>query len=266
MSPAAFAPALLLLLAGPLARAAEPAPKPGAAPAKAAAAAATPARTVEAILKDYVEALGGQAALRRRRSLHLRRELTVEGMGVGGTEERWATADGKLLSVTELAGVGTVKVGSTGKVYWSMDPINGLRELDGVEAEQARIDATWMSELKLAELYAKVAVVPPPKGAKGKVECLELSPKLGNPTIACFSQETHLRVYQAGRQQGPQGEIPFSAELSDWRTVSGVKLPFRERMVAGPMTVVAEVTEVTFDKKIPRKLFAMPKAPGAAKR
>ena len=77
--------------------------------------------------------------------------------------------------------------------------------------------------------------------------------------MACFDARTHLRAYQQGKQATPQGEVPYSARLSDWREVEGVKLPFREETTAGPMTVEAKLAEVKFDQKMAASLFQMPK-------
>ncbi len=235
-------------------------------PAHAADAGAPPPadpgpRAAKAILDDYARAIGGEQGLGRHKNAYLKREIAVKGMGVNGTEERWSNSSGQLLSVTTLPGIGVVKQGSTGKVRWAEDPINGLRILKGPEEEQARLEGTWNADLKLAKLYKKVEVVPRPDGAPKNValECLQLTPAVGQPAISCFDATTHLRVYQQGKQATPQGEVPYSAHLSDWRDVEGVKLPFREETTAGPMSVDARIAEVKFDQKMAPTLFKLPK-------
>ena len=233
--------------------------------ARAADAGAPPdvsSRSSKAILDDYARAIGGEQALGRHKNVYLKREIGVKGMGVNGTEERWSTAAGQLLSVTTLPGIGVVKQGSTGKVRWAEDPINGLRILKGAEEEQARLEGTWNADLKLAKLYKKVEVVPRPEGAPKStpLECLKLTPAVGQPAVSCFDANTHLRVYQQGKQATPQGEVPYTAHLSDWRDVEGVKLPFREETTAGPMAVEARIAEVKFDQKMAPSLFKLPKA------
>jgi hypothetical protein len=234
-------------------------------PARAADAGAPPeksGRTAKAILDDYARAIGGEQALGRHKNVYLKREIAVKGMGVNGTEERWSTSGGQLLSVTTLPGIGVVKQGSTGKVRWAEDPINGLRILKGAEEEQARLEGTWNADLKLAKLYKKVQVVARPEGAPKnlQLECLQLTPAVGQPAISCFDASTHLRTYQQGKQATPQGEVPYTAHLSDWREVEGVKLPFREETTAGPMAVEARIAEVKFDQKMAPSLFKLPKA------
>ncbi len=218
-------------------------------------------RTAEHVLDDYATALGGAKAWNKHKSVRIRRELEAKGMQIRGTEERVATSAGKMVSVTTIAGVGTMKQGSDGKVRWTEDPINGLRLLQGPEDEQARIDSTWDAELRLKAMYKEVHSVeppmPPPAGQSW--ECVKLVPKLGEPATACFDAKTHLRVLQKGTHATPQGPVPYTAKFSDWREVGGVKVPHSEEMTAGPMTLEAKVAEVVFDQKVDPKRFAVPK-------
>ncbi|HEY0709734.1 MAG TPA: hypothetical protein VGG33_23175 [Polyangia bacterium] len=216
-------------------------------------------RTAKTILADHVEAIGGVKALKRPKSLRLVRKVTVKGMGIEGTEERFATSDNKFLSRTTIPGIGVVRTGSDGKVFWSEDPINGLRVLSGLEREQARRDARWNAELHIDELYQQVNVVPPPANAPtgGALECIELaSPKVPTITI-CFDKSTHHRVFQTGRQATPQGEIPFEARFSAWKTYEGITMPTVEETKAGPTAIVATLTEVKFGEKIDPTMFKL---------
>jgi hypothetical protein len=216
-------------------------------------------RAADAILDDYAQAVGGKA-FDRHKAIYMKREVTVKGMGVQGTEERWAQAPDRFLSVMQLPGVGTVKVGSTGSKRWSQDPINGLRLMTGAEGEQAGIDGTWNADTQLRKLFKTRKAVPPPAGAPkdAKLECVELTPAVAQPTTMCFDAVTHLRVYDEGKRSSPQGELPFSARLSDWRDVGGIKVAHLEQMTVGPMTLESKVVEVKLDPKIPAGQFKMP--------
>jgi hypothetical protein len=238
---------------------------PAQAPATAPAPAAAPTRSADAILDDFAAAVASKRALARHKSLYMKRSVNVKGMGVEGTEERWANAAGKFVMQMSLPGIGTMKSGSTGPgpggVRWSEDPINGLRVLKGPEEEQASLETRWNAELELKKLFKTRAVQPPPAGApKGaSLECVLLTPAHSAPMTMCFDTATHLRVYQEGRQQSPQGEVPYAVRLSDWREVEGVKVPHLEEMTAGPMTMELKVQEVKFGTKIAPARFKMPR-------
>jgi hypothetical protein len=248
-----------------------PAPTPAAAappPSAAAttAAQAAPTRSADAILADHVTALGGKDVLGKHQSLRVKRTIAIKGMGIEGTEERLAAKGDRFLSTTSIPGMGVVRVGSDGKTFWAEDPINGLRLLTGPEREQARLDGKWNAELQMKKLYKKITPVAAPANAPKDValECLELVPAEGHPMTACFDAQTHQRIYQTGRQSTPQGEIPFEARFSEWKTFEGVSLPTLEETAAGPTTIEARVAEVKFNEKIDPAVFKL-KKPAAAK-
>jgi hypothetical protein len=220
------------------------------------------ARAPEAILADFGNAIGAPGAAKHK-NLHLRRELSITAMGMKGTEERWAAAGDKLLAVMTIAGIGTIKQGSTGTATWSEDPINGLRLLTGAEAEMAHIEAAWNADQRLPQLFPKIRTVPaPPEAPRNPpLECVELSPKIAQPLTMCFDARTHLRAFQAGKQASPQGEVPYTARQSDWRSVGGLMVPGLEVLTTGPTVMELRLIELTFDGKVDPNLFRVPRAP-----
>jgi hypothetical protein len=120
--------------------------------------AASPAklRAPEDILADAVKATGGAAAWNAHKTAHYKVETTLQGMGMGGTGERYQTRTDKSLMTMTMAGLGVVREGTNGKVAWTEDPVLGIRYLDGVEAEQTRIASSWNADLHAGELFSKL--------------------------------------------------------------------------------------------------------------
>jgi hypothetical protein len=246
---------LLSLLAAPPAMAAD-------AGAPAAPAAASPAgRTAAAILADTVKALGSPAAWKAHKNVRMKLEMSFQGMGISGNGERFATKEDKALVVTDLPGMGTIREGSNGKVFWAQDPINGTRQLTGAEAEQARLESVWNAELRTNELYKSVEVVADPGG--GALECLRLTPHEAPAVTNCYDPKTHLQVSQKGTRSTPQGDTPFASTLKDWRDVGGIKMPFSVDTQAGPITFTARMTDVKFDVAMDERSFEPPAAPAS---
>ncbi len=177
------------------------------APATAQAAPAAPGvRTPDAILADAVAATGGVAGWAAHKTAHIKLTISLQGMGMGGPAEHFQTNANQSLTLTTLPGVGTIREGSNGKVLWAQDPINGLRLLDGAEAEQARIEAAWNTDLQAHELFPKIeTAIDSPAG----LECLMLTPKVGPPIRNCYDAQTHLQVSQEGMRATAQGDMPF---------------------------------------------------------
>jgi hypothetical protein len=219
---------------------------------------ATPAaagsRTPDAILADAVKATGG-AAWHAHKTSHLKLTLAFEGMNMGGPAEHFQTDTDKALTVTTLPGVGQVSEGTNGQVFWSQDPVNGLRILDGPEAEQARIESCWNADLKAHDLYPKIELAPdPPAG----LECLVMTPKAGLPIRNCYDRRTHLQVSQEGIRATAQGDVPFLSKETDWRTVAGIKMAYASETQAGPITILTTINDVAFDEPLDDKMFEPP--------
>jgi hypothetical protein len=252
-----------LALAAP-ARAADP-PKTGV----GAAPLAKPPRGAAEILADASKALGPEAAWKAHKNVRMKLEMSFQGMGITGTAERSATKEDKSVVITDLPGMGTTREGSNGKVAWKQDPINGLRELSGGEAEWLKIESAWNPELRLAELYKSVEVAP---SAPAGQECVVLTPREAPAVTNCYDAKTHLQVTQKGSEPTPQGDVPFTSTLKDWREAGGLKVPFAVDTQAGPITFTAKLLEVKFDQPMSEAMFdppsageGAPAAPGKAK-
>ncbi len=216
--------------------------------------AATGPRTADAILADAVQATGG-GAWQAHKTARLKLTIAFKGMAMGGPAEHFQTDADKSLTVTTLPGVGLIREGTNGKVFWSQDPVNGLRYLDGAEAEQARIEASWNADLKAHELYTKIELGQnDPPG----LECLVLTPRAGAPMRSCYDRQTHLQVSQEGIRATAQGDVPFRSKISDWRAVGGIKMAYASETQAGPITILTTINEVAFDEPMGDQMFEPP--------
>jgi hypothetical protein len=222
------------------------------------------------VLADAVTAIGGEAAWNAHATMRLKLELTFPGMGISGTAERIsARADkgkgDRMLLTTDIPGTGAFRSGTNGTVIWSDDPINGLRVLAGAEAEQARADAAWCAELRMAELYKSIDVKNETGPSGAALECLVLTPKEGSPITSCYDAKTHLQVLVKGTHTTPQGDTPFLSAVRDWAEVGGIKMPRAFDTQEGPLTFTMRVTEMKLDEPVDEHLFEQPKPPAAAK-
>ncbi|HLK91188.1 MAG TPA: hypothetical protein VKZ18_14920 [Polyangia bacterium] len=257
----------LLPLTAALALAVGCAAQPPPAAATAQAAPGAPAQTAtapglrspDAILADAIAATGGAAAWAAHQTIHAKLTMSFAGMAMSGPADHYQTRADKSLTVTNFPGIGIIKEGSNGQQPWSKDPINGLRLLDGAEAEQARIENAWNVEIEARSLFTKIETVP---DAPAGLECLTLTLRAGAPMRDCYDRQTHLQVSLEGTRATPQGDVPFKSTISDWRSVGGIKVPFSSETHAGPVTIVNTVDDVRFDEPVDDKMFDPPAAGG----
>lgn len=214
------------------------------------------ARTVDQIVGDFVTASGGVTPWKKHRSLAVSMAISVRGLGLSGTATALWTAKGQYLETGDLPNMLTMKRGSDGKRFWSQDPIDGLRWLQGAEAEQAQIAGAWMGYLRLQDHSTAAKIVAAPDA---KLECIEVTYKLSTTTTYCFDKVSHLLSLETGKKASPQGETPYTTRASDYRDAGGVMLPYTQETTAGPATFVVNVQSVAWDVPTPPALFKLPK-------
>jgi len=237
-----------LLVTAPVVAApgAVPAPVPG------------PARSADAIIADYINAMGGIAAHGKHTTLQMKTSIAIEQFGLRGTMRAMSAVGDKAYATGNLPGIGDLKQGSDGKRQWAYDPINGLRVLDGAEAEQFRVTSAWNAEIRIRELYRKVESKND-TGPDGKsYECLVLTPSVGLPSTNCFDPTTHLLAFRKATEVSPQGETPTTTVFTDWRETGGIKASFSQETTVGPVTFTTRLEEVTWDQPWDMKLCALP--------
>ena len=158
-------------------------------------------------------------------------------MAITGTRIQTITSRNKSLAITNIPNVGEVREGTNGRVIWSEDPVNGLRLLSGAEAAQFKLESTWNLERNFKKLFTKIAVKADSDGGR-PLECLELTPSVGQPLTTCYDAETHLQVLQKGVAATPQGDVPFTSRIKSWKEFGGLKLPELVEMTTGPDRVL----------------------------
>lgn len=209
------------------------------------------------LLDRAVVAQGGRAKLDGLTSFYLEGQLAVIGQKITGDMKLWWKA-GDFYTEQNMVGIGTVRAGKQGDVIWSEDPINGLRMLEGAEAEQhawassPSLPAQWQRYFSGAETTATREV----EGKK--VHDVELTSKSGAKVTLSFDAESGLQVGQSFEQTTPMGNMPISVELQDYRDVDGLLLPHLQVTDAKLAKATQTLTKVEFGVEIDDTKFAMP--------
>lgn len=253
-------------------------PKAGAKPAAPAAAAkkiSLPKKTGEQIFADFLAASGGQAAYDRVKSTVMVGKMTMAAQGLSGDLRMEYKAPNKFHAVQDISGFGKAEQGFDGKVAWSKDPLNGLRVLSGAELEQAKQSARQNQAFNWRDLYTKVEALEPRLVNGAPAYVVRATPKSGkSPQTMYFDAKSRLLVRTDQVVDSPNGKLPTESYLSDYRTVDGVKTPFKLRQVVGGgvAEVLMTFTSVKNNVPVDESVFAKPAetatpaaAPAAAK-
>src|SRR5262245_23794612 len=155
--------------------------------------------TVDQIIDRYVQAIGGEAAIRKVTSRIINMTLVIEGDDVTASFESYGQAPNKRVEIGQFKlGNGIefeISRGFNGAVGWSFNPTNGgFRGLSGNELAAQKRDAEFFWELKLKELYPKMALIGQAPVGDQTAYCIEATPPNGAPIKLYFESQTGLLV------------------------------------------------------------------------
>jgi hypothetical protein len=215
--------------------------------------------TVQEILAKYVQAIGGRAANEKIKSRTMKGTIELAPMGVKGTFESFAAAPGKSLTKMSLTGIGDIIEGYDGTTAWSVNPISGNRDKQGVELAQNALTYNFYREINLDKLYQKMEL----KGVEkvGSDDAYVISATRGNlpSETFYFSAKNGLMVRQDITLETPEGKTPTKNFFEDFRDVDGVKLAFKTRSTLPQFEVITIYSEIKHNAAIADTKFIKPK-------
>jgi hypothetical protein len=241
-----------------------PRPQPQATPA-AGQAAATPAPTppqptADQILGKYTEALGGQAAIDKMKTLVMKGTYA----GFNGTalpyEVALAAPDKFYINVT--AQQGTVERGFDGKAGWEKGP-RGVNELMNPVLDDLKSTLLFYRNIKLKEQFTRFRGSRKDKIGDRDVIVLNGTTTDNRREQLFFDAETGLLRRRISYVETPIGVIPSQIDFDDYRDVEGVKLPFMVKVssVEPGLVSTRTYTEIKLNAAVDDARFKMPAAP-----
>lgn len=223
------------------------------------AAQAVPAGTLpspESIVSRYIEAIGGRAAVEAFPPRWERGRVEIAAQGLTLSWEAFS-GGGRLSTRSELPGFGTIRTGYDGAVAWSVNPAAGPAILEGNAAQQMRQAADPLAALHPGRYVASMQTVEETDCAGARCYRVRVTTPWGESYDELFDRETGLLRGGVRRQTSPQGDIEVVSEITEYRTVAGVRVPrvTRARMMGMEMLTTVDSTEV---RAIPDSVLAAP--------
>lgn len=210
------------------------------------------------VLAKYVQALGGEDAIRRVSSRIEKGTITAFG-GHQFPVEIFAKAPDKRVSVIHLPNGDSITA-FDGLIGWSAAPGRPVRQMSGGELEGARLDADFYFPLRLKEVFTKLETEQLDRIGDHEVEVVS-GFKESQPLLQLyFDQQSGLLVRLLRYAESPLGRNPTRIDFADYRSEGGVKIPFRWMVArpAGRFTI--QLTEVQQNVPIDDGRFAKPAA------
>jgi CubicO group peptidase (beta-lactamase class C family) len=231
---------------------------------KQKAAPYTPPLTVEELMGKAIAAAGGEANLRKHKTLVTRYTIDIPTQGLAGRGVAYARAPNAQTESMTLTGMGKTILKQRGvfdgKRGWAETSLGPPMELTGDLLTDAAIAADFAPELNWKTRFKTVTIEKMEKVGDEEGYVVVKTPEKGNAVTDTISAKTFLLLKRVTRVPIPalNAVIPIDETFRDYRPVDGVMIPFqrtREMPLAGEM--ILTVTEARFDVRLPKRAFRM---------
>jgi predicted aspartyl protease len=208
------------------------------------------------VIDAWTEAVGGRPTIDRARTIYTRSRL--KGLGLEGTLEEWATADGDYRQAMDLAGVfKTCKIFSRReRTAWLIDQNGKLQTLTGETLKDHLTDVYFATLSHLATDRLPGACRTKEASDAEDYDVVEVEPEGGASVTYYLDRETHLPV----RSEQPTADLTRVTKFDDWQEIDGIKMPFYVRQYTGDPRSEMEtiIEEVRINSSFENDLFEKP--------
>jgi carboxyl-terminal processing protease len=199
------------------------------------------------VVKDYISAIGGEAALRKITSLTAFgiAELKAEGTVIEGEFDIYRKSPDKLTEVLTLESVGQIREVFNGKDYFVQSYYSGVIEQTfSPLVIEHKLFSDFNEFLGFAELYPKIKYTGIFERLGRKINLIEATSKEGIKTAFAFDAETKFLVSRSGTY--------FDATFEDYAKTGEIMYPMTQ---SRSFQLKIKLTEVNFNTKIDDKKF-----------
>lgn len=222
------------------------------------------AQTADDIVDKTIAAIGGREALGKLTSRHTTGKIAVSTPAgeLPGTIEIYNQAPNLLrtLLTVDLSalGAGTMTLdqrfdGTTGS---AVDSMQGARDLTGDQLANMRNADFPTPLLRYKDKGTKIALTGKEKVGEKDAFALAITPTTGPASRVLVDAESYLPLRLVVALELPEvGRMEQTTDLSDYRDVDGVKVPFSIRNSSAIQTVAVTVTKVEHNVTLDPAMF-----------
>lgn len=199
------------------------------------------------IIARFVDALGGDDALRAFSSATTTGVFEMPAMGMSGDMTVYQMAPDKMLATITIPGMGERVQAYNGEIAWAEDPMQGTLLIEGEMLAQERRNARFYTELEYDELYAEQTVAGEMEWNGQAVYQLDLVDPDGNESSQYFARDTGLLVGGEMTTTNEMGTMDMTIHFSEYKEFDGVMIPTSTTMHVMGMDMIQTVESVSWD-------------------
>jgi photosynthetic reaction center cytochrome c subunit len=210
------------------------------------------------LIEKYVQALGGEAAIKKISSRTEKGSL----IGFGGKfpVEVFAKAPDASLTLTHLPNGDSVTV-YDGHEGWMTFPGRPPRPMEGADREAAKTDSDLHFAIDLETFFSEFKKAPEEK-IRGQQTYQILALNKNQPPVQLyFDEQSGLLVRLLRYAESPLGLYPTQIDYADYRDQDGVRVPFRWTTARPGGSSTIQLDQVQQNVPVDDAKFAKPPAP-----
>jgi carboxyl-terminal processing protease len=198
-----------------------------------------------------VDAMGGEANMRRHTYRTIRGKRNMGGM-MEGRFEQLAAAPNKRIERMTLEGMGKIERGYNGSVGWTVSRHEGTRKLSEEELANFVADADFYAQLDPKEHHRSIVYVGQTKYNDTMCHELRATKNSGDVETHYVDTATYLPIGWIGNVQSNIGPVQMTRTVTEFKTFDGEVIPVSSTAdVGGMQGMITTVTEVSFERQPP---------------
>ena len=226
------------------------------------------AQTADELIEKSIAAMGGRAAFEKVKTRVMTGTITINTPGgdLPGTIELWNARPNKLRTFIKADltqfGAGMLEIDQRfdGQTGYLLNTLQGNRDITGNQLDNMRNQAFPHAFLSYKELGFKASVEGKQKVGSGEAYVLVLEPAKGSTIRQFIDAETMLPVRFVMRVNVEElgAEVEQTTELSAFKEVDGLKLPFKLTSSSSAQSFTVDLTKIEHNVAIDDKVFSKP--------
>jgi len=229
------------------------------------------------ILANYVQALGGEPAIRKIATLTITATRDAPAAGGAAAEagppaggppqaqvEEYFKAPNLMVTIVHAPNGMTTENGFDGTTGWAQNARGAVADLTGTDQSRAKRAANIYEPVELSKEYGNLMTRGTAKVGDHTAYVVIGTPQGDQQERLFFDTTTGLLVRKIVIDPTPVGNSPVQTDYDDYRDVGGVKMPFMIRVTAPPNNrITTHVQKVDTSAPIDSSKFAKPPSKAA---
>lgn len=211
------------------------------------------AQTADDVINNYVKAIGGKEAISKLKDVTMNLTGEVQGASLEIVVQKKSPA--KFSQAVNVVGMGEVQKQVYDGTKVRSSGMQGSEDITDPEKVKAvALQAYVVPEAEYAALGAKLSYVG--KEKVNSIDTHKIEVTIGSVKMTEFyDATTGLKVRQSITADTPMGSQTIITDFSDYKDVSGVKMPYKLNQDMGMMQLELKVDKITVNTNPADTLF-----------